>query len=147
MKRNVHAIAGVASFLFIATFWTSTVIAELFLSQGAVASVKLAVAYALIAFIPCMAATGATGFIMGGKSTFPLLADKRRRMPIIGLNGLLVLVPAALYLSAKAQAGEFDAGFYRVQAVEIIAGALNLFLMGLNIRDGRRMSRRRHASR
>lgn len=146
MKRNIHAVAGFLSFLFIASFWTSTVVSELFLSQSAVTSVKVAVTYAFIAFIPCMVATGATGFAMGGKSTFPLLAAKRRRMPIIGANGLLVLIPAALYLSSKAQAGEFDFRFYAVQGLELLAGITNLFLMGLNIRDGRQMSRRHKSS-
>jgi hypothetical protein len=144
MKRNVHAAAGVLAFLFIATFWTSTVVAELFLDYGAVTSVKVAITYAFIVFIPCMAITGATGFAMGGQSTFPILVAKRRRIPIIGANGLLVLIPAAIFLSIKAQAGEFDTWFYTVQALELLAGATNLFLMGLNIRDGRQMSRRHH---
>ena len=142
MKRNVHAVAGVLAFLFIATFWTSTVVAELFLNHSAVTSVKVAITYAFIAFVPCMAITGATGFAMGGKSTFPILVAKRRRMPIIGANGLLVLIPAAIFLSIKAQAGEFDSVFYTVQVLELLAGATNLTLMGLNIRDGRQMSRR-----
>ena len=89
-----------------------------------------------------MAITGATGFAMGGKSTSPILVAKRRRMPIIGANGLLVLITAAIFLSIKAQAGEFDTAFYTVQVLELLAGATNLFLMGLNIRDGRQMSRR-----
>lgn len=142
MKRNVHAAAGLLAFLFIATFWTSTVVAELFFDHGAVTNVKVAIPYAFIAFVPCMAITGATGFAMGGKSTFPILVAKRRRMPIIGANGLLVLIPAAIYLSIKAQAGEFDSMFYTVQILELLAGATNLTLMGLNIRDGRKMSRR-----
>lgn len=142
MKRNVHAAAGVLAFLFIATFWTSTVVAELFLDHSAVTSVKVAITYAFIAFVPSMAITGATGFAMGGKSTFPILVAKRRRMPIIGANGLLVLIPAAIFLSIKAQAGEFDSMFYTVQVLELLAGATNLMLMGLNIRDGRQMSRR-----
>ena len=99
MKRNVHAVAGVFAFLFIAMFWTSTVVAELFLDHSAATSVKVAITYAFIAFVPCMAITGATGFAMGGKSTFPILVAKRRRMPIIGANGLLVLIPAAIFLS------------------------------------------------
>lgn len=144
MKRNVHVVAGVLAFLFIATFWTSTVVAEIFLDHSAVTSVKVAITYAFIAFIPCMAITGATGFAMGGKSAFPILVAKRRRMPIIGANGLLVLIPAAIFLSIKAQAGEFDTWFYTVQVLELLAGATNLFLMGLNIRDGRQMSRRHH---
>lgn len=142
MKRNIHVVAGVLAFLFIATFWTSTVVSELFLDHSAVTSVKVAITYAFIAFVPCMAITGATGFAMGGKSTAPILVAKRRRMPIIGANGLLVLIPAAIFLSIKAQAGEFDTVFYTVQVLELLAGATNLFLMGLNIRDGQKMSRR-----
>lgn len=141
MKRNIHAIAGILSFLFIASFWASTLVSELFLSQGAVIGVKIAIPYALIVFIPCMAITGATGFAMGGKSTHPILVSKRRRMPFIAVNGLFVLIPAALYLASKAQTGEFDAWFYAVQGLELFAGATNLFLMGLNMRDGRQMSR------
>jgi hypothetical protein len=83
-----------------------------------------------------MIVTGATGFAMGGKSTNPRLVAKRRRMPFIALNGILVMVPAALFLNAKAGAGEFDAWFYAVQVLELVAGAVNLSLMGLNIRDG-----------
>lgn len=146
MKRKVHATAGVLSFLFIATFWLSTVVSELFLSQRAVTSVKVAITYAFIALIPCMVITGTTGFVLGGKSTFPTLVAKRRRMPIIGANGLLVLIPAALFLSAKAQVSEFDTWFYTVQGIELLAGATNLFLMGLNIRDGRQMRRRHQKS-
>lgn len=141
MKRKIHAAAGILSFLFIATFWSSTVVSELFLSQSAVTSVKVAITYAFIAFIPCMAITGATGFAMAGKSTFPILVAKRRRMPITGANGVLLLVPAAFFLSIKAQAGEIDSWFYAVQGLELLVGVINLFLMGLNIRDGRQMSR------
>lgn len=143
MKRKIHAIAGVSSFLLIASFWTSTLIVELFLTQSAVVSVKVAITYGLILLVPCIAATGATGFALGGKSTNPIVVGKRRRMPIIAINGLLVLIPAALYLSYKAQAGEFDTWFYTVQGLELIAGATNLLLMGLNIHDGRQMSHRR----
>ncbi|MGR3703293.1 MAG: hypothetical protein ACU0A4_14530 [Paracoccaceae bacterium] len=38
-------------------------------------------------------------------------------------NGILILIPASLHLSSRAQAGDCDAGFYSVRAVEVIAGA------------------------
>uniref|UniRef100_UPI00333FB14A hypothetical protein n=1 Tax=Castellaniella defragrans TaxID=75697 RepID=UPI00333FB14A len=142
MKRKVHAVAAVLALSCITVFWVSTVIAELFLSTAAVTQVKLAIAYALLGFIPAMIAMGASGFAMGGNSPHPLLAVKRRRMPFIGGIGLLVLAPAAIFLSARAQAGSFDTIFYSVQALELIAGALNLTLIGLNFRDGLRLRRR-----
>jgi hypothetical protein len=87
-----------------------------------------------------MALAGATGFSLGGRSKAALVAAKRRRMPVIALNGLLILVPCAVFLAGRAGSDTLDAAFYTVQAIELIAGALNLVLMGLNIRDGLRLS-------
>ncbi|MEF1338195.1 hypothetical protein REH81_15645, partial [Vibrio rotiferianus] len=52
-------------------------------------------------------------------------------------NGVLVLVPAAIYLQHLAAIGQFDTTFYIVQIVELIAGFTNLTLMTLNIRDAK----------
>jgi hypothetical protein len=60
-------------------------------------------------------------------------------MPIIAANDILVLIPSALFLASKARAAEFDASFYAVQALELVAGAANIALLGLNLRDGLRM--------
>ena len=43
-------------------------------------------------------------------------------------------------LAGKAQAGQFDTSFYIVQVIELIAGAVNITLLGLNMRDGLRLS-------
>jgi hypothetical protein len=66
-------------------------------------------------------------------------------MPFIAANGLLVLVPCAIVLNRWAAAGSFDTTFYVVQAIELIVGATNLTLMGLNARDGLRMAGRLHS--
>jgi hypothetical protein len=143
MKHRVHAIAATLALLFITTFWTSTVVAELFLSQAAVIQLKLWIAYTLLAFIPVMIVTGASGFAMGGKSTHALIVAKRRRMPLIVSIGLFILVPSALFLADRAQSGLLDSRFYGVQVVELIAGGCNLILMSLNFRDGLRSRYRR----
>lgn len=62
--------------------------------------------------------------------------EAQRRAHGIAGNGLLILLPAALLLEHWAAAGRFDGMFYTVQAVELLAGAINLTLIGLNIRDG-----------
>lgn len=139
MKARVHASAGILAMLTIATFWLSTLISELFMSPVTVAWVKQQIVSGLFVLIPLLAITGASGFALGGKSNHFLICRKRHRMPFIALNGLLILVPAALYLSWKARNGEMDGSFYTVQALELIAGATNLVLMGLNARDGIRL--------
>ena len=142
MKTKVHALAGLMSFLCIAGFWGSTLVSELFLGHPAVAAVKEGIVQALVLFVPLMIATAGTGFVLGRTGTHPRIIAKRRRMPFIALNGLLVMIPSALFLNGKAGAGAFDHWFYGVQLLELLAGAANLFLMGLNIHDGMRVSGR-----
>ena len=60
-------------------------------------------------------------------------------MPTIAANGMLVLIPSALFLASKAGSGAFDTTFYAVQAIEL-AGGMNIVLLGLNMRDGLRMN-------
>lgn len=142
MIRRIHAAAGVIGFLTILTFWTSTLVSELFASQATVAAIKHAILWGMLVLVPAMAAAGGSGFqLLKGRTDAPALA-KKRRMMVIGPNGLLVLIPCAFYLARAAAAGRFDGMFYAVQALELIAGLTNLTLMGLNIRDGLRLTGR-----
>ncbi len=142
MSRVVHAAAGMISFLTVLTFWTSTVAVELFGTPGAIAAVKTAILEGMIVLIPALAVTGITGFWKARKHAGGLAAAKKKRMPFIALNGLLILVPSAFFLAGRADAGLFDVWFYGVQALELAAGAVNLWLIGLNIRDGLTMTGR-----
>lgn len=96
----------------------------------------------MLLLIPAMAIVGGSGFSLSTDRRGRLIDTKKKRMPIIGANGLLILIPCAFFLAAKADAGEFDIVFYTVQGLELIAGATNLTLMGLNIRDGLRLTGR-----
>jgi hypothetical protein len=98
--------------------------------------------WGFLLLVPALAITGASGFRMAGTSTDPRIVSKKRRMPFIAGNGLLVLIPAALYLASLASRGEFGTNFYIVQAIELVAGAVNITLMSLNVRDGFRLTGR-----
>jgi hypothetical protein len=65
----------------------------------------------------------------------PLAARLMQSIP----NGLLVLLPSAYALASMANAGRFDGLFYAVQALELAAGAINITLLALNMRDGVRL--------
>ncbi|WP_425081865.1 hypothetical protein [Ruegeria arenilitoris] len=147
MLRTIHPIAGVLGFLTILVFWTSTLFSELFATHATVAAVKSMIVSGLFILVPAMVIVGASGMSLGRRRKNVQALAKKKRMPIIAMNGLLILVPAAIYLSAKANAGSFDTSFYIVQVVELIAGATNLTLMGLSIRDGRAMTARRRSAR
>lgn len=136
IKTRIHAIAGVIGFLTILTFWLSTLISETFGSYADIAMVKNAILWGMIVLIPCLAITGATGSSLGKRRADPRVSAKKKRMPLIAGNGLIVLVPSAIYLSHLANNGDFGTVFYAFQAFELVVGAVNLTLMGLNIRDG-----------
>lgn len=143
MPKQVHFIAGLLATLTIATFFLSTVIVELFGSPDAVASIKsLIVMPGLFILVPAIAATGGSGFFLSKSRQGRLVEAKKRRMPFIAANGLLVLIPCAIFLNRWASVGSFDNTFYLIQGLELLAGAVNLTLMGLNIRDGLKMSGR-----
>ncbi len=147
MPKGVHLIAGLLAPLCIATFFLATVLTELFGSHAAVAQLKaLIVAPGLWLMVPLMAAAGGSGMLLARSRKGRLVAAKQKRMPFIAANGLLVLVPCAIVLDRWAAAGSFDVSFYGVQAIELIAGATNLTLMGLNARDGLRMAGRLRGS-
>ncbi|MCW8833485.1 MAG: hypothetical protein OQK03_09220, partial [Colwellia sp.] len=86
------------------------------------------------------AITGATGAALSKNRRGPLDANKKKRMPFVAANGILILLPCAIFLDRWAAAGSFDSMFYMVQGLELLAGATNLTLMGLNIRDGLKMT-------
>ena len=141
MKHKLHLVAAITASLCIATFFTSTVLVELFGSHEAIARLKsLIVNPGLFILVPAIAATGASGFSLAAGRKGRLVESKKKRMPFIAANGLLVLLPSAILLNQWAAAGSFDTGFYVVQGFELVAGAVNLTLMGLNIRDGLRLS-------
>lgn len=143
MVRRVHFLSGVVGTATIALFFTSTLVVEVFGTHDAVARLKaLIVMPGLLILVPAMAAVGGSGFTLARGRRGKLTDGKRRRMPIIGANGLLVLVPCALTLSSWASAIRFDAAFYAVQALELGAGAVNLWLMARNMRDGLLMTGR-----
>lgn len=142
---RIHAAAGVAAFATIAAFLGSSAMAELSGDPALIADVKQTIAWALLLLVPLLMATGASGFAMVGGRPRGLAGAKLKRMRFIAANGLLVLVPAALYLAWRAGQGALDASFVLVQAVEFAAGAANLALMALNIRDGLAMTKHRRA--
>ena len=136
MKTKIHAIAGMIGFLTIAIFWMSTIYSELFTDQATIAIIKAVILKGMFVLVPAMVIVGASGMSLGGKRQDRLSLAKKKRMPIIAVNGILILVPAAFYLESKAASGGFDMVFNAVQIIELLAGFTNLALMGLNIRDG-----------
>lgn len=142
MKSTLHGLFGAVALLCIVALWTSTLVSELFLGPSSVTAVKNAVLSAMWVLIPAMALTGASGIALGRRRRAQRVAVKRLRMKFAAANGILVLLPSAFVLARMANAGQFDGGFYALQSLELVAGAVNVALLTLNMRDGLKLSGR-----
>jgi hypothetical protein len=142
MKTRIHAAAGAIALITVSAFWLSTATVELLGDAAATTTVKNYVLAGMAVLIPAMIIAGASGFSLGNGWKSPVVARKKWRMRIIAANGLLVLVPSAFLLSSLAAAGRFDSLFTIVQTIELVAGATNIALLSLNMRDGLSLRRK-----
>lgn len=143
MKTFMHAVASTLALITLVTFWTSSILVEIFGSTQNIASIKTGILYGLVILIPALMVTGGSGFFLAVGRKARILEDKKKRMKIIAFNGLVFLLPSALFLAFRAQAFNFDSWFYGVQAVELIAGLTNISLLFMNMKAGIKLSRNR----
>ena len=146
MIAQVHRIAALFALICITSFLVATVLTELLATPSTVSLVKQAIVTpGLWILIPSLALTGVTGIVRSKNRCSETIRKKKRRMPIITANGVLILIPCALFLNSKASAGEFDTLFVLVQSLEIAAGIINLTLMIINVRAGMQVVRGKSA--
>ena len=143
MITIIHRVTATIAFLCIAAFFSTTIIVELFGTQEIVTQLKNLIVWpGLFILVPSIAITGVSGLLLAKSKNGRLTQQKKKRMPFIAANGLLVLIPCAVFLNHSASIGAFDTSFYIIQAIELIAGSINLMLMGMNILDGLKMTGR-----
>lgn len=133
---RLHAATGALALVMILGFQAATVLVEAFGSPTAIAAVKQAIAWSLLALVPALATAGITGRSLGRGWRLPAVAAKQRRMALAAANGLLILAPAAIALARLSAQGSFGPLFTAIQATELAAGLVNVVLLGLNMKDG-----------
>ena len=82
----------------------------------------------IVFLILAMAVVAASGFALSKSRRGILVRKKAKHMPIIGADGILILVPCALLLDRLANMQMFDTTFYLVQGIEFVAGMGNRLL-------------------
>jgi hypothetical protein len=137
-----HRLSALFALLLLTSFWTATFVSEIFLDVGAVVQVKRGIALGLLALVPCMAALHFTGKHITRAQNSPLIARKRRLLRVMGANAALVLVPSALTLWWLSRDGTLEPSFYVVQALELVAGIVNVTLLLVNVRAGLKLAGR-----
>ncbi|MGR3376621.1 hypothetical protein [Salipiger abyssi] len=141
----IHGASGATALLVIASFWSLAFVSEFFAAPGTVILLRQIILYALPLLVLALASAGASGARLAGRSKAPQIVAKMGRMRVAALNGLLVLIPSAVFLGLRAQAGDLSGAFGYVQLLELCAGALNIVLLGLNMRAGMAMKARKRA--
>jgi hypothetical protein len=143
MLLTLHRVSALIAILCVATFFSTTIYVEFFGTEESIASLKSLIVWpGMFILVPSIALTGASGFTLAKSRSGSLVQHKKKRMPFIGANGVLVLIPCAVFLDIWASAGAIDAVFYLVQGIELIAGAVNLIFMAMSLRDGFKMNGR-----
>ena len=142
MKRMAHAIAGIAALLLVAAFLAGTIYAELTMDEILIAETKRLILYGICLLIPAMAVTGGSGFSLARGRAGGLVDIKMKRMRMLAANGLVVMLPSAIWLHMLASEGSFGVTFVIVQIIEIAGGLVQVYLLGRNFRDGLKLSGR-----
>ena len=145
--RLLHALAGGVALVTILVFWLSTAVVALSGSPDSVVTVKRTIPWGLLVLVPAMALTGISGTRLTRNASGRLVRHKMLRMRIVAVIGALVLVPCVVYLARSASTEDLGVTFYAVQVIELVAGATNITLLVMNIRDGMRLTGRLRARR
>ena len=136
-RVSLHRIAGLMALGITALFWLGTVLTLVFGGEAIVAGMKLPILYGIAFQLTALLIAGLSGRILAiNRLREPLVARKLKRMLAAGAISFVVLLPSAVFLALKIQAGAPDFHWKLAQAAELAAGAAVIILLVLNARDG-----------
>ncbi len=144
---RIHLTAAVGALALITTFLVSSAVTELAGNAAAVHNLRQWIVFGLPLLVGCLAAAALTGRRLARKSRAAVIRRKQRRMQVVAALGIVVLVPCALILDALTAGASAGAVVTGLVLTEMLAGAINLTLLLLNVRDGRSLSRPRTPAR
>ena len=147
LLARIHVAAAAGAIAVITTFLVSSGVTELTGGAGDIRTLRHAILLGLPLLIACLVTAGLTGRRLAGGSRSAVVRRKQRRLQAAAAAGLLVLVPCALILNHLATASATGGAFTALEITESVFGTVNLSLLALNFRDGRRMTRHPHADR
>src|SRR5260370_10955480 len=144
---RIHLTAAAGAVTLITTFLVSSAVTELAGNAADVHSLRQWIVFALPLLVGCLAAAALTGRRLARKSRAAVIRRKQRRMQVVAAFGIVVLVPCALILDVLTASTSAGAVVTGLVLTEMLAGAINLTLLLLNVRDGRSLSRPRTPAR
>jgi hypothetical protein len=147
LLARLHAAAAAGAMTVITTFLVASGVTELTGGAGDIRVLRHGILLGLPLLIACLATAGLTGRRLAGGSRSAIVRRKQRRLQAVAAGGLLVLIPCALILNHLAAGPTTGAAFTALEITEFFFGTVNVSLLALNFRDGRRMTRRRRTAR
>lgn len=145
LLARIHIAAAAAGLVVITTFLVSSAVTDLIGGAGDIRVLRHGILLGLPLLIGCLVTAALTGRRLAGGFRPAVVRRKQRRLQAVAAAGILVLVPCALILNHLAAAPPSWV-FHSLEITEISVGTLNLSLLALNFRDGRRMTRHRRSA-
>ena len=122
-----HHTSSILVLLMIICFEISSLSSEFLGDYTLIANVKKAILYSLplLMIFMIIAAVSAKKLALLYTNN-PYAQIKVKRMKLMGMNGLVFLMPLAILLNYFAQNSIIDTTFYLLQCLEIICGLFNI---------------------
>ncbi len=141
---RIHRAGAVGALAVISAFLLSASVTEMAGDAGAAHLLRHVIVFGLPLLIGCLVTAALTGRHLAGRSRAAVIRRKQRRMQLVAAAGVTVLIPCALMLNYLAGPRSL---ITCLEIAELLAGTVNLSLLALNFRDGRRLSRGRRSAR
>jgi len=146
MIRSIHPVAGVIALAATVTFWGAAAGAWVLGSETAILWVRTVILWGMLVLVPAVVIAGASGYKLGGAEKRGRIGHKKQRLRFIGINTIVVVLPCAFLLHDLALEAQLGVPYTIEQAIELVAGLLNVVFLLMNARDGRALVAERKAA-
>ncbi|MBU3538657.1 hypothetical protein [Polynucleobacter sp. UK-Gri1-W3] len=140
MKTILHSSAGIFSMFFLFVFFTATLVSEYFYSPQDVITVQQAILQAMLAYLFLILIAGAIGLSLSKERKGRLVDVKKKRMLAIIFFSVGVLLPVVYLLAGQTLESDRGIFFFYLEGIELGVCALIMVLLGLNARDGAKLT-------
>ena len=140
MKTLYHAAAGISSLTCLLIFLVATINVEYSYSAPEMIAAQGVMLQTMWVYIPLIFTAGGIGYILSKERKERIVQVKKRRMVIIIAVSLFILMPCIYTLANAARYEIAGTIFSRIEILEVLSLILLIALLGLNARDGARLT-------
>lgn len=143
MKTLVHASAGVIAMLLAIFYLVAISVAQFAYTPLDMISIQQAILQSMWVYIPLILMTGGVGLVLSRDRQGRIVESKKKRMMVIVSCSLLILLPSVYAMAVRDPNKDVGNLMQAIQALEVLTLMLLIVLLGLNFRDGSRLTANR----